>query len=226
MLIRCLQLKRREVIVTMTKNADIIKTATFAGGCFWCIEADLKKIPGVAKVVSGYTGGSTENPTYEEVSSGTSGHVEAVQVFYDPLKITYNQLLDLFWRHIDPEDAGGQFVDRGHQYRSAIFYHDDEQRIAAETSKEELDKSGRFKKPIATEIMKFTKFYDAEAYHQDYDKKNPLRYKSYRQGSGRDRILQSIWDNDKSNVRSATQTGYKRPDDKLLKENCRHCSTK
>jgi peptide methionine sulfoxide reductase msrA/msrB len=218
MLIRCLQLKRREVIVTMTKNADIIKTATFAGGCFWCIEADFKKIPGVVKVVSGYTGGSRENPTYEEVSSGTSGHVEAVQVFYDPLKITYNQLLDVFWRHTDPTDAGGQFVDRGHQYRSAIFYHDDEQRIAAETSKEELDKSGRFQKPIATEIMKFTKFYDAEAYHQDYDKKNPLRYKSYRQGSGRDRFLQNIWDNDKGNVRSATEAGYKKPDDKLLKQ--------
>ncbi len=155
------------------------------------MESDLEKLPGVLKVVSGYTGGTGANPTYE--TYGKKGHVEAVQVFYDPAKITYEKILDAFWRHIDPTDAGGQFGDRGPYYRSVIFYHDEEQKRIAEKSREELGKSGRFDKPIVTEILKFTKFYDAEEYHQDYYKKNPLVYNYYRQGSGRDQFLEKVW---------------------------------
>ena len=167
--------------------------ATFAGGCFWCIEADFEKVPGVLKVISGYTGGTKENPTYEEVSSGATGHLEAVQVYYEPSRVTYEELLALFWRHIDPTDPGGQFVDRGSQYRSAIFYHDEEQKRLAEESKEKLNESGKFKRPVVTEIIKFTGFYEAEAYHQDYYKKAPLRYRGYRNGSGRDQFLKRVW---------------------------------
>ncbi len=136
-------------------------------------------MPGVIKVVSGYTGGQKEHPTYEEVSSGNTGHVEAIQVYYDPAKVTYEELLDYFWRHIDPTDAGGQFVDRGPQYRSVVFYGNEKEKELAEKSKETLAKSGKFDKPIATEIMKLSRFYEAEEYHQDYYKKNPLRYRYY-----------------------------------------------
>ena len=146
----------------MTREEKAFPVATFAGGCFWCTEADFEKLPGVVKVISGYTGGTKENPTYEEVSSGTTGHVESIQVYYDPSKITYKELLDFFWRHVDPTDSGGQFVDRGQQYRSVIFYHDEEQKRLAEESKEALSRSGRFTKPIVTEILKFTRFYTAE----------------------------------------------------------------
>ena len=141
------------------------ETATFAGGCFWCTQADFEKAPGVVKVVAGYTDGQKQNPTYEEVSSGTTGHVEAVQVYFDPAKITYTDLLDYFWRHVDPTDGGGQFVDRGSQYRSVIFYQNEEQKRLAEQSRGALNKSGKFDKPIVTEIIKFTKFYEAEDYH-------------------------------------------------------------
>ena len=165
--------------------------ATLAGGCFWCTEADFEKVPGVVKVVSGYTGGSQPNPTYENYAS--SGHVEAVQVYYDPRKVSYQELLDYFWRHIDPTDPGGQFVDRGPQYRSAIFYHDEEQKRLAEESKAALARSGHFKKPIVTEIIKFTKFYPAEDYHQHYSQKNPIRYKFYRWNSGRDQFHEENW---------------------------------
>jgi peptide methionine sulfoxide reductase msrA/msrB len=180
-------------MVETSLNSASLKLATFAGGCFWCTEADFGKLAGVAKVISGYTGGRKDNPTYEEVSAGITGHVEAVQVTYDPNRVTYEQLLDYFWRHIDPTDRGGQFVDRGGQYRSAIFYHDEEQRQIAEKSKEALSESGKFDKPIATEIIKFTEFYPAEDYHQDYSQKNPWRYRSYRQGSGRDQFLGTVW---------------------------------
>jgi peptide methionine sulfoxide reductase msrA/msrB len=174
-------------------NSASLELATFAGGCFWCTEADFKKIPGVMKVISGYTGGRTENPTYEEVCSGTTGHAEAVQVYYDPDRVTYEQLLDCFWRHIDPTDLGGQFFDRGGQYRTAIFYQDEEQRRIAEKSRENLSRSGRFKKPIATEILKLAEFYPAEDSHQDYSEKKPFHYGSYRQGSGRDQFLSTVW---------------------------------
>jgi peptide methionine sulfoxide reductase msrA/msrB len=177
----------------MKTNPENQKKATFAGGCFWCSEADFEKVDGVVEAVSGYTGGTTEDPSYEEVSSGRTEHLEAVQVIYDPAKITYKELLDVFWRHVDPTDPGGQFVDRGAQYRTAIFFHDEEQRRLAEASKQELDRSGRFKKPVVTEIRPLTRFYAAEGYHQDYYKKNSLRYGLYRQGSGRDPFIQQVW---------------------------------
>ena len=192
---------QREVRDDMAKGDPSLHVATFAGGCFWCTESDFEKVPGVVKVVSGYTGGKKEKPSYQEVSSGTTGHVEAVQVFYDPTKISYEELLDAFWKHIDPTDSGGQFVDRGAQYRSVIFYYDEEQRRLAEKSKEALTKSGKFDKPIVTEIIQFTKFYEAEEYHQDYYKKNPLRYKYYRYGSGRDQFLKKVWGNDMKSVK-------------------------
>lgn len=170
-----------------------VEKATFAGGCFWCMEPPFEKLEGVKDVVSGYTGGHKKNPTYEEVSSGSTGHVEAVQIIYDPSKITYGKLLEVFWRQIDPTDPGGQFVDRGAQYRSLIFYHSDVQKKAAEESKKELDRTGRFSKPIVTEIAPASEFYRAEEYHQDYHKKNPIRYKFYRFNSGRDQYLNKTW---------------------------------
>ncbi|TSA44960.1 MAG: peptide-methionine (R)-S-oxide reductase [Deltaproteobacteria bacterium] len=203
---------KRNMVETKVNTA----TATFAGGCFWCVESDFEKVPGVLKVVSGYTGGTGANPTYE--SYGAKGHIEAVQVFYDPAKVTYAQLLDVLWRHIDPTDPGGQFADRGAGYRSAIFYHDEEQRRLAEKSKEELAKSGRFAKPIATEIIKFDKFYDAEDYHQDYYKQNPLRYKYYRSGSGRDQFLEKVWAPSRSDLPSQKDKLYAKPDDATLRK--------
>ena len=201
---------------TASGNTEV---ATFAGGCFWCVEADFEKLPGVIKVISGYTGGQKENPSYQEVSAGETGHVEAVQVYYDPSRVTYAKLLDFFWRHIDPTDPGGQFVDRGSQYRSVIFYHDEAQKNLAEKSKEELGKSGRFGKPIVTEIKKFTKFYEAEEYHQDYYKKNPLRYWYYRHGSGRDQFLERVWGKATTeSSRGGNEQAYKKPDDATLRK--------
>ena len=167
--------------------------ATFAGGCFWCMEHPFENIEGVLGVISGYTGGHKDNPTYEEVSSGLTGHFEAVQIIYDPSKISYSGLLDVFWRQIDPTDPVGQFSDRGSQYKSAIFYHNEEQKRLIEISKEQLNKSGKYNKPIITEIIKATQFYKAENYHQNFYKQCPIRYKSYRQGSGRDQYLEKIW---------------------------------
>jgi len=167
------------------------ETAIFAGGCFWCMVPPFEKMPGVKEVISGYIGGRTKNPTYENYAE--AGHVEAVEIIYDPAKVTYAQLLYVFWRQIDPTDPGGQFVDRGPQYRSAIFYLNDKQKALAEKSKEELGRSSRFKKPIVTEIIKAATFYRAEEYHQDYYKKNPLRYKFYRYNSGRDQFLDKVW---------------------------------
>ncbi|MBI2346510.1 MAG: peptide-methionine (R)-S-oxide reductase MsrB [Deltaproteobacteria bacterium] len=167
--------------------------ATFAGGCFWCMEGPFEAEAGVLEVLAGYTGGAVVNPTYEQVSSGSTGHLEAIQVVYDPTKVSYERLLDIFWRQIDPTDDGGQFVDRGGQYGSAIFCHDEEQRRLAEASKEALAKSGRFAKRIVTPIRTLETFYPAENYHQDYYKRNPLRYKFYRFNSGRDRFLKKTW---------------------------------
>ncbi len=172
---------------------DDAARATFAGGCFWCTEAAFEQLDGVYEVISGYTGGSEQDPTYEQVSSGTTGHAEAVQVSYDPLRIGYDELLDLYWRQIDPTDAGGQFVDRGAQYRTVVFYHDDEQRAMAEASRDALAESGRFDAPIVTDIVAAGPFYRAEEYHQDFYKKAPERYESYRAGSGHDPFLESIW---------------------------------
>jgi len=169
------------------------RTAVFAGGCFWCTESDFEKVDGVYEAVSGYTGGSSENPTYKQVTAGGTGHTEAVKVIYDPDKVTYEQLLSIFWRKVDPTDGGGQFVDRGSQYRSAIFYADEKERSLAQASKQDLSASGVFDKAIATEILPLGPFYEAEEYHQDYYKKNPIRYKWYRSGSGRDTFLDATW---------------------------------
>ncbi len=193
--------------------------ATFAGGCFWCMEPPLEKLDGVIDVISGYTGGKKVNPTYEEVSYGGTGHLEAVQVIYDPSKITYSELLDVFWKQIDPTDPNGQFVDRGSQYRSAIFYHNDEQKGLAEISKEELDKSGKFGRPIVTEIIMASAFYKAEDYHQDYHKKNPIRYKFYRYNSGRDQYLKKIWgDEMEKKVSKNNNEKYKKPPKEELRK--------
>jgi peptide-methionine (S)-S-oxide reductase len=165
--------------------------ATFAGGCFWCVEADFEKVPGVISATSGYTGGHTVNPTYEEVSRGGTGHAEAVEVVYDPAKLSYEKLLDVFWHNIDPLAKDQQFCDHGDQYRSAIFYHDDRQRLLAESSKAAVDV--RFEQPIATEIVPAGLFYKAEEYHQKYYLKNPIRYKFYRFNCGRDARLEKLW---------------------------------
>jgi peptide methionine sulfoxide reductase msrA/msrB len=180
---------------------DLVKTihvATFAGGCFWCLESDFAKLPGVHKVVSGYSGGRSIEPSYEEVCSGSTGHLEAVQVHYDPARISYADLLNEFWRHIDPTDSGGQFADRGSQYRTAIFTHDGEQQALAEASKRALERSGRFSLPIATVIEPLRNFYAAEDYHQGYYRKQPARYRAYRAASGRDQWLKRSWGADVS----------------------------
>ncbi len=175
-----------------TEQSPALETATFAGGCFWCMEEAFEKVDGVVSATSGYTGGRVKDPKYDQVSSGTTGHAEAVQVLFDPSKISYARLLDVFWRNVDPTDAGGQFCDRGSQYRSAIFVHDETQHRLAEDSKRALDASG-FQDPIATEIVAAPAFYPAEDYHQDYYKKNPVRYRFYKYGCGRERRLAQVW---------------------------------
>ncbi len=167
--------------------------ATFAGGCFWCMQPPFRNLEGVTEVVSGYAGGQKANPSYEEVSSGTTGHLELVQVTYDPGKITYEKLLDLFWQQIDPTDPYGQFADKGSQYHTAIFYHDEEQKRLAEASKKRLDESKKFDRPVATDIRQYMNFYSAEEYHQDYDKKKPGQYQTYKTLSGRASFIQKIW---------------------------------
>lgn len=169
------------------------KKATFAGGCFWCMVKPFDKYEGVESVISGYTGGTTENPTYEEVCSGQTGHYEAIQITYNPEIISYETLLKVFWMQIDPTDKGGQFYDRGKSYETAIFYHDDEQRIAAEGSKAELQQSGRFSAPVVTPIIPATVFYNAEEYHQQYYEKNPNHYNAYHVGSGRAAFINKHW---------------------------------
>jgi peptide-methionine (S)-S-oxide reductase len=168
-------------------------TAIFAGGCFWCMEHPFDELDGVLSTTSGYTGGHVAEPTYRQVSAGTTGHAEAVQVIYDPAKIGYDKLLEVFWRNVDPLDAGGQFCDRGSQYRSGIFYTTEEQRQLAEASKAALEDSGRLPGPIVTEIVEAAPFYPAEDYHQDYYKTNPIRYKFYRFNCGRDNRLEEVW---------------------------------
>jgi peptide-methionine (S)-S-oxide reductase len=170
-----------------------LQTATFAGGCFWCVETDFEQRPGIVSVVSGFTGGQKLNPTYEEVSAGGTGHAESVEITFDPSKVTYAKLLDIFWHSIDPTQANGQFCDHGNQYRSAIFYHDETQHRLADQSKRDIEASKVLKKPIVTQIVAATKFYPAEEYHQDFWKKDPVRYTSYREGCGRDKRLVEVW---------------------------------
>jgi len=167
--------------------------AIFAGGCFWCVESDFDKVPGVVATISGYTGGHKVDPSYQEVSSGTTGHAESVEVIYDPKKVTYEHLLDVFWVSVDPTVKDRQFCDTGNQYRTAIFYSNDEQRRAAEESKKKIEATKPFKAPIVTEITMAGTFYPAETYHQDFYLKNPVRYKFYRTGCGRDARLKELW---------------------------------
>jgi len=177
-------------------DLDGQEVATFAGGCFWCIEAAFEAHEGVVEAVSGYTGGTVPNPTYQEVCSGRTGHYEAVHVYYEPDIISYRELVEIFWRSIDPTDAGGQFADKGSQYKTAIFYHNEEQKLEAEKSKRELENSGIFEASIVTKILPAEEFYEAEEYHQDYYKKNVLRYNSYKKLSGREGFIEETWKDD------------------------------
>ncbi|MBI4342655.1 MAG: peptide-methionine (S)-S-oxide reductase MsrA [Candidatus Omnitrophica bacterium] len=176
----------------MAVNRQLAK-AVFAGGCFWCMEPPFSHLPGVIAVMPGYTGGTKANPTYEEVSSGATGHAEAVEILYDPAKVSYEQLLETFWMNIDPTQADGQFADRGSQYRPAIFYATEEQERLARASKAALERSRKFTKPIVTEIVRASPFYPAEDYHREYYKKNPMRYQLYKAGSGREGFIQRTW---------------------------------
>ncbi|OIK11812.1 peptide-methionine (S)-S-oxide reductase MsrA [Bacillus sp. MUM 13] len=171
-----------------------MQVATFAGGCFWCMVSPFEELPGIESIISGYTGGHVENPAYEEVKKGTTGHYEAVEITFDPELFPYQKLLDLFWPQIDPTDDGGQFQDRGTQYRTAIFFHNEEQKQQAVASKEKVAGSGIFKKPIVTEILPAAAFYPAEEYHQDFHKKNPKHYKEDRKQSGRDEFIAENWE--------------------------------
>ena len=214
----------------MSEYDDNLEIATLGGGCFWCMEHPFEIIDGVVDVVSGYSGGMTENPTYREVSSGTSGHIETVQIKYDPEKVSYNDLLDVFWRQIDPTDGGGSFVDRGSQYLNAIFYHNAEQKKIAEESIRNLEATGRYDRPIVTELREFTKFYRAEEYHQDYYIKSAQQYKFYRMNSGRDQYRERTWGwSEASSLLAHATKGddkdynptsgkYKKPADEVLKE--------
>ncbi len=197
------------------KDEARFEKATFAGGCFWCIEAPFEKVDGVKEVISGYTGGQKKNPTYHEVGTGKTGHLEAVQITFDPQKISYSELLEIFWRQFDPTDAGGSFVDRGSQYTSGIFYHNETQKELAEASKANLEKSGVFSKPIVTPIRPAETFYPAEDYHQDYYKKNPAHYKRYRAGSGRDQFINKIWRNKKIENRKYSKISEDKLKEKL-----------
>jgi peptide methionine sulfoxide reductase msrA/msrB len=191
-LAQCTQGREQDTGATAQYNGPK-ETATLAGGCFWCIEAPFEKIDGVISVTSGYSGGEEKNPTYQEVSSGNTGHTESVQVVFNPEVISYTEILSIFWKQFDPTDAGGSFYDRGPQYRPAIFYHGQEQKRVAMESKKALEESGIFKDPIRTTIEKFTAFYPAEQYHQDYYEKKPVAYKNYRTGSGRDQFIKAHW---------------------------------
>jgi methionine-S-sulfoxide reductase len=180
-----------------SNDSGRLEKATFAGGCFWCMEPPFDKLDGVVSTTSGYTGGKEKMPNYEQVSSGKTGHVEAIEVVYDPEKISYDKLLEVFWKNINPTQENGQFADIGNHYRTVIFFHDEKQRQIAEASKERLDKSRKFEKPVVTEILPAGDFYPAEDYHQDYYLKNPFHYKNYRFGSGREQFLNKIWNEKK-----------------------------
>lgn len=170
-----------------------LEKATFAGGCFWCMQPFFDRLKGVKQTLVGYTGGHSENPTYEEVSSGTTGHAEAIEVIYDPKEVSYEKIINIYWHNIDPTTVDSQFADHGTQYRSAVFYHNEEQKRIAQETKKQLAASGRFDKPIATEIVPATVFYPAEDYHQQYYKKSSFRYKMYHDASGREQFLDKVW---------------------------------
>ncbi len=207
-----------EGVKTTLANKKKLSIATFAGGCFWCVESDFEKLVGVHEVVSGFSGGNIPNPTYKQVSAGSTEHVESVQVHFDPEVISYQDLLESFWRQVDPTDNNGQFVDRGAQYRTLIFYHTEAQRQLAEDSRKKLNESGRYDNPVITEVRKFEKFYVAEEYHQDYYKRNPIRYHYYRFNSGRDQFLKTVWGGGlQLPIKSSGL--YTKPSDKILRRN-------
>lgn len=189
----CRQKEGESSMKTFKKVSSMRETATLAGGCFWCMEAPFEKVDGVISVISGFSGGEEKNPTYEEVSSGNTGHRETVQIKFDPEIVSFSELLDLYWKQFDPTDDGGSFHDRGHQYTSAIFYHSQEQKKVAEMSKENLNNSGIFSKPVITPIIKYEAFYPAEAYHQDFYKTHTERYEEYRKASGREDFIEKVW---------------------------------
>jgi|FLOH01.1.fsa_nt_gi peptide methionine sulfoxide reductase msrA/msrB len=184
-------------VTKVSEKSGKIETAILAGGCFWCMEHPYEDRPGISKVISGFTGGKQKNPTYNQVASGSTLHVEAVEIHYDPEKISYNDILEIFWRNIDPTDAGGQFVDRGKQYTTGIFYKSEQQKQIAEQSKKRIEAGKRFSKKIVTKIVQAGEFYPAEEYHQDFFKKNYIRYRVYRAGSGRDEFITRVWGEDK-----------------------------
>jgi len=198
-------------------NASGLSEAVFAGGCFWCMEHPFEKLKGVKEVISGYAGGSEVNPTYEEVSSGQTGHAESIKILYNQNEIDYERLLETFWMQINPTDSGGQFGDRGSQYKSIIFYQNEKEKKIAEETKIKLDDSGIFAGPIVTKIIPYTSFYVAEDYHQDYYDKNPIRYRFYRFGSGRDNYLDSIWNEENKKI-FVRDNNFVKPTDKELKE--------
>lgn len=198
-----------------TKN---LAKATFAGGCFWCMEPPFEQLDGIIEVTSGYSGGEVDNPTYEQVTSGKTGHLETVQILYDPQKISYGELLEVFWRNIDPTDVYGQFFDRGPQYGTAVFYHDQEQKELAEASKEKLGQSGKFDQPIVTEIRPYKNFYPAEDYHQNYYKTNSGRYNFYKMASGREKFLEKKWKDDEKKSIDEKLDKFKKPGKKDLKK--------
>lgn len=181
------------IMIPNTQAEEKYEKATFAGGCFWCMEYPFTSLDGVIEVTSGYAGGEKKDPSYEEISRGTTGHREVIEIIYDPSKITYPELLDVFWRQINPTDPGGQFGDRGSQYETAVFYHNDAQKREAEESKKKLGESGKFDRSIVTKILKASDFYKAEEYHQGYYIKNPVRYKQYEEGSGRAPYKKKVW---------------------------------
>jgi peptide methionine sulfoxide reductase msrA/msrB len=206
-------------VISGAAHSATLEKATFAGGCFWCMEPPYEKEQGVKEAVSGYIGGHKVNPKYKEVSADTTGHAEAVEITYDPSVISYNELLDIFWRQINPTDSGGQFVDRGTSYRSEIFYHNNEQKRLAEASRDAIQATGRYDKQIVTKITPATTFYRAEEYHQDYYKKNPIRYKVYRYGSGRDKYLDKVWaDEAGMDLKGKGKKVYMKPSKKELKK--------
>ena len=215
-----------DVYANQEKNMNRVKVmevATLAGGCFWCVESDLEKLDGVTGVVSGYAGGHVDNPTYEQVSSGQTGHLEVVQVYYDPELVSYEKILDVFLKHHDPTDPGGSFNDRGSQYTSAIFYHNDQQKAAAVKALADLDSSRVFSRPVATRLIEFKEFFRAEEYHQDYYKKNPVRYNWYRFLSGRDSFVEEHWgkpepEPEPEHKKSAGDQSYVRPSDEELEK--------
>ncbi|MBN1154368.1 peptide-methionine (R)-S-oxide reductase MsrB [candidate division KSB1 bacterium] len=202
----------------MKEENVIYKTAIFAGGCFWCMEPPYEKLDGVISAIPGYTGGKTENPTYAEVSSGRTGHVEAVKITYDPTRVSYEELIEVFWTQIDPTDVGGQFYDRGSQYKTAIFYNDDDEKSIAEASKRELDSSGRFDKPVATQVLPAATFYEAEDYHHDYYQKNPMHYNQYKRGSGREGFIKTHWGDVIDILKAGEKKKYQKPSNEKIKE--------